>query len=220
MRHERQAFDAMSAWASRCTLIESARMFYGMNSLCDGTECRRNEEHRQPFDFCFYGPIAAIGFFYSSTDSASLPSRSPPYGRNPMDFDAISAHTPPHESDSKSIACASIHRHHWRCGNSPARAPKFANAKFRRADRCAAPIYFPDDGIACSRARKQCASRPKSALPRGSNGNATPAIRNGCQPEETRVFSDVYLSFQLFSEKSGKRDGHVRQRSCGQSRAR
>ena len=143
MRHERQAFDAMSAWASRCTLIESARMFYCSNSLSDGTERRRNEEHRQPFDFCFYGPIAAIGFFYSSTDSASLPSRRPPYGRNPMDFDAISAHTPPHASDSKSIACASIRRHYWRCGNSPARAPKFADAKFRRADQCAAPIYFP-----------------------------------------------------------------------------
>lgn len=90
------------------------------------------------------------------------------------------------------------------------------------AERIGVPLrfIFPDDGIVCSRARKQCASRPKSALPRGSNGNATPAIRNGCHPEETRVFSDVYLSFQLFSEKSGKRDGHVRQRSCGQSRAR
>ncbi len=90
------------------------------------------------------------------------------------------------------------------------------------AQRISVPrrFIFRDDGIALSRARKRCAGGPKSAPRRGSNGNATRAIRNGCQPEETRVFSDVYLSFQLFSEESGKRDCHVRQRSCGQSRAR
>ncbi|MBN9446052.1 MAG: FAD:protein FMN transferase [Bosea sp.] len=44
--------DAVGAWASRCTLIESARMFYYTSSLRDGTGRRRNEEHRQRF--CFY----------------------------------------------------------------------------------------------------------------------------------------------------------------------
>lgn len=178
MRHERQAFDAMSAWASRCTLIENARMFYGTNSLRDGTECRRNEEHRQPFDFCFYGPIAAIGFFYSSTDSASLPSRRLPYRGNPMHFRAISALITHNASDTKSIARTSIHRHHWRCGNSPARAPNFVDAKFRTADQCATPIYFP-------RRWHRAFARPKT-LRRRSKIRASARVERECNARHSK----------------------------------
>lgn len=111
MRHERRAFDAVGAWASRCTLIESARMFYCTSSLRDGTGRRRNEEHRQRF--CFYWPISAIGFFYSSTDSASMPTRSTLFARDPVHLHTLTRPIFTYESDTESIAHARIPRDVW-----------------------------------------------------------------------------------------------------------
>ena len=203
MRHERQAFDAMGAWASRCTLIESARMFYCSNSLSDGTERRRNEEHRQPFYFCFYEPTAAIGFFYSSTDSASMPTRKPFSTTNPTLSDVIHARISPMNRRPNQLRTrqSRVITGVAAFGEPASRIPSFS--MFRKAEQCVAPNYFPRRANARLRARNRCQNRRKSERIRGSNRNSRSAIRNGCQPKETRVFSDVYLSFQLFSAKTG-----------------